>query len=280
MGDDNQKLTVVDEEVAERIKRDLEASLKGDKRRKYSRFVLAALGSIPWVGGLLAATSALDAEIEQGRTNTLHALWIEEQQSKVKELGQVLVDILARLESIGGDIQSRLESPDYLALVREGFRDWDQSETVEKKDLVRKLLTNAGATTLCPDDLIRLFLSWIRTYHEAHFMVIREIYKTPGIGRGQIWNRIHGSRPREDSAEADLFKLLITDLSIGRVIRQHRETDYAGNYLKKKSGGTRKSNSKTMKSAFDDNDPYELTELGSQFVHYTMDDVVIRVEGR
>jgi hypothetical protein len=34
-----------------------------------------------------------------------------------------------------------------------------------------------------------------------------------------------------------------------------------------------------MKSAFDSEEPYELTELGRQFVHYTMQEVVPRVEG-
>jgi hypothetical protein len=33
-----------------------------------------------------------------------------------------------------------------------------------------------------------------------------------------------------------------------------------------------------MKSAFDDEDRYVLTELGKQFVHYTMSEVVTRIE--
>jgi hypothetical protein len=32
-----------------------------------------------------------------------------------------------------------------------------------------------------------------------------------------------------------------------------------------------------MKSAFDNDEPYELTELGKYFVHYTMDEVVPRI---
>jgi hypothetical protein len=32
-----------------------------------------------------------------------------------------------------------------------------------------------------------------------------------------------------------------------------------------------------MKSAFDDKEAYVLTEMGKQFVHYTMNDVVMRV---
>jgi hypothetical protein len=35
--------------------------------------------------------------------------------------------------------------------------------------------------------------------------------------------------------------------------------------------------SKVMKSAFDDAEPYVLTSLGEQFVHYTMNEVVKRL---
>ena len=102
--------------------------------------------------------------------------------------------------------------------------------------------------------------------------MIKEIYQSQGITREQIWDRIRGSRPREDSAEADLFKMLVRDLSMGGVIRQFRETNYNGEYLKK----PHRSSSHTtgvMKSAFDNEEQYELTELGKQFVHYTMTDV-------
>lgn len=261
----------------EKTNSNLTATLKKENRQKYSRFILAALGSIPWVGGFLSASAALDAEREQGKINDLHELWIDEHREKVAELGEVLTEIVDKLEGISDEIDDRIQSPSYLSLIRKGFRQWDQAETQEKKDYIRKLVTNAGATKLCPDDLIRLFLDWVNQYHEAHFLVIREIYKKPGITRGEIWNNIHGSRPREDSAEADLFKLLIRDLSTGSVIHQHRETDYYGNYVKKPQLPREKSSSNVMKSAFDDTDPYELTELGGQFVHYTMEDVVTRI---
>jgi hypothetical protein len=72
-----------------------------------------------------------------------------------------------------------------------------------------------------------------------------------------------------------LFKLLIRDLSTGGIIRQHRETDYAGRFLKKTPArpSTAVAASKVAKSAFDDGDAYELTELGQQFVHYAMTDL-------
>lgn len=97
--------------------------------------------------------------------------------------------------------------------------------------------------------------------------------------RHEIWVSIYGPQlPRDDSAEADLYKMLIRDLSTGGVIRQPRETDYMGRYKTKTRGGPR-STSGVMKSAFDDNEDYVLTELGSQFVHYTMTELVPRLGG-
>ncbi len=244
------------------------------RRRKYSRFILASLGSVPWVGGFLAAMAARDAEKERREVNDIHSRWLEEHQRKIEELGATLAEIMMRVEQLGPEASERLENDDYLSLVRQGFRTWDNSATKEKRDLVKRLITNAAGTTLCTDDIVRLFIDWIDGYHEIHFAVIRAIYDHPGITRGGIWADIYGPVPREDSAEADLFKLLMRDLSTGGIVRQHRETTWDGQY-KRKTKKTRSSS--TLKSAFDTVDSYELTQLGSQFVHYTMEDVAPRL---
>ncbi|MEO0340592.1 MAG: hypothetical protein AAF242_15455 [Bacteroidota bacterium] len=246
------------------------------KKARITRFILSALSSIPWVGGFISASSALYAEIEQGKINYLQKLWLEEHQRKIGELAHTIFQIVDKLESSGIDIQERMESEEYLTLVRKGFKEWDNAETIEKKEYLRKLLTNAAATTLSTDDMIRLFIEWIKNYHETHFMVIKEIYKNRGITRGQIWRNISQSRPTENSVEADLYKLLIRDLSTGGIIRQHRKTDYHGNFIKKNP--VKKSKLSTYKSAFDEIEQYELTEMGQKFVHYTMEDVVTQIE--
>jgi|GEM_PF-6482967 len=89
--------------------------------------------------------------------------------------------MVRRLESFGEEVKARLESEEYLALIRKGFGEWDHADTAEKKKLIANLLTNAGATNITSDDVIRLFLDWIETYHEVHFAVIGEIYKRQGI---------------------------------------------------------------------------------------------------
>jgi hypothetical protein len=185
--------------------------------------------------------------------------------------------VTGRFISIGSDIEERIQSPEYLALVRQSFRNWDNAETEDKRRYTSNLITNSAGTRICSDDIVRLFSDWIEKYHESHFAVIREIYKNPGSTRYDIWSELYGEVPREDSAEADLFKLLIRDLSTGGVIRQPRDTNEAGQYLRRRAARHRSTPSQTLESAFEDTKQCVLTELGRQFVHYTMNEVVLRL---
>jgi hypothetical protein len=132
------------------------------------------------------------------------------------------------------------------------------------------------------DDILRLFLDWIDRYHEVHFEIIRVVYeeRQDPPTRYDIYCAIYGEQKmsRDDSAEADLFRLLISDLSLGRVIRQPRETDWLGRFKRRPRG--RRINTGTLDSAFEDTKQCVLTELGSQFVHYTMNELVSRLEGK
>lgn len=251
-------------------------AVTGDSWKKYSRVAMAALGGIPWVGSVLSAAATLSAEKDQEATNKIMFLWVQEHEQKLRELGATLGEVFERFDSLGDEVQKRIESDEYIILVRKTFRQWDQAETLEKKEMLKKLITNSGVVTLAQDDLVRLFLEWIEKYHEFHFAVIREIYLHPQITRMQIWQNIRGEIPRDDSAEAHLFKLLISDLSLGEVIGQYKETDAHGSYLKKKP--QKRSNTSTLQSAFEDTKPYVLTELGQQFVHYVMNEVVDQIE--
>ena len=258
----------------------LSDKLGDGSKRKYARFIVAALSSIPWIGGLIGAGASFSAEIEQGKVNELHRLWLAEHQQKARELVGTLTDIFARLENFGEEIRERIESPEYLNLVKKCFRSWDAADTQDKKQMLKKLITNACAIKLCPDDLVRLFIAWIDQYDESHFLVIKEIYRHPRSTRAQIWDTIHDVRPREDSAEADLFRYLIRDLSTGGVIRQERETDGYGNFYKRDTRGQgRETSSRVMESSFEATKPYVLTALGKQFVHYVMEDVVPQIGG-
>lgn len=62
--------------------------------------------------------------------------------------------------------------------------------------------------------------------------------------------------------------MLIRDLSTGGVIRQQKEIDAKGNFLLKRPARRAPPGQvqRTAKSAFDEVEPYELTDLGRQFV--------------
>lgn len=267
-----------DDENVEKIRDELVKSSPSTKRRVFEKFVSAALGSIPWVGGFLSA--AADFKFQEGdmREDNLQTQWLEEHTRKLARLSETLNYIASRFETLGEQIDERIQSEEYLDIVRKAFRTWDEADTDEKRKYIANLITNAGGTKLTSDDVIRLFIDWLDLYHEAHLAVIREIYQNPGSTRYDIWEAIYDNFPREDSAEADLYKMLIRDLSIGGVIRQERATTADGQFLRKPRTKTKGFRPTTMESAFDDSKPYVLTELGKQFVHYAMSEVVQRIE--
>jgi hypothetical protein len=255
--------------------------LKAESRRRRlaEKFFLAALGSLPWVGGFISVAASIPGDEKSAENETLQSKWLAANQDRLDELRETIDEIEERFENLGSQIHERIESESYLALVRRSFRAWDRAETKEKRTYTINLITNAAGYRLTSDDVVRLFIDWLDTYHEAHFAVIRELFRSSGATRYAIWMAIHGQLVREDSAEADLFKMLIRDLSTGGVLRQARETDIQGRFLRKSAPTTRGAAPRTMESAFEDEKPYVLTELGKQFVHYTMNEVVPRVGG-
>lgn len=251
--------------------------ITGSNWKKYARVTMAALGIIPWIGSLLGAAATLSSEKDQDGLSKLFYLWAKEHENKLNELGITLNSIFSRFESFGDRIRERIESDEYLNLVRKTFKQWDVAETLEKKEMLRKIITNAGGITAFHDDWIRMFIDWIEQYHELHFALIAQIYKNPNITRKQMWLNIKGSIPKDCSSEADMFKLLIDDLTRGRVIRQRREVDSEGRFYKKERRASRQSD--FMESPFDDEDEYVLTDLGAGFVHYAMDELTLQLDG-
>lgn len=249
------------------------------KGAKISRGALqVAGGAIPLAGGFLSAIAGAWSEKDQEKVNRFFEHWIRMIQEELKEKEKTVAEIMARLDLQDENITKRLESEGYQSLVKKTFRDWAGVESEEKRIFLRNILSNAAATTITSDDVIRLFLEWVSTYSELHFKVIGAIYNSAGITRAGIWAKIGKNQVREDSADADLYKLLIRDLSTGGIIRQHRETDYYGNYIKKQSRGGKGEGSDRLKSAFDDIEQYELTQLGQQFVHYAMTELPPKIE--
>ncbi len=276
MAEDNKKSEII--KTADIVSEEEQAVLEkitGGNWKKYTRVAMAALGILPWVGSLLGAAATLSAENDQEGTTKLLFLWIKEHEIKLKELGATLNSIFGRFESFGERINTRIESEEYLGLVRKTFKKWDEAETLEKRAMLRKLITNAGGITVVQDDWVRMFLDWIEQYHELHFSIIAQIHQNPEITRKAMWMNIKGSIPKDNSAEADMFKLLIDDLTRGRVIRQKREVNSQGQFYKKQRREARQSD--FMESPFDDEDQYVLTELGTGFVQYVMNELTPQI---
>ena len=253
---------------------------KGGKSGRWVRGALQVIsGAVPIAGGALSLIASTWSETEQERVNRFLEHWVRMLRDEIDEKERTLVEIMARLDIHDEKIAERIESREFQSLVRKTFREWSGAESEEKRVYIRNILANAAATSLTSDDVLRLFISWINTYSEMHFQVIAAIYNSDGITRGNIWAKIGKGRAREDSAEADLYKLLFRDLSTGGIIRQHRDVDYYGNFVSKTPERRPKgSGPKPSVSAFDNEEGYELTELGKQFIHYAMSDLPIRIE--
>jgi len=266
--------------IVERLRSELEKTKPSRKRRAIEKFFLAALGSIPWVGGFLSAAAAFKVEETSIKSNSLQTEWLEEHQEKLEALQGTLAEIQRRFEAFGPAVEERIQSKEYLGLVRKAFRVWDEADTEEKRGFVANIVTNSAGTRACSDDVVRLFIEWLEFYHEVHFAVIREVFSNPGSTKFDIWSGIYGDIPREDSAEADLYKRVMRDLSTGNVIRQVRDTNELGQFIRKRPKRTRRGAAATiLESAFEDTKPHVLTEIGKQFVHYTMNEVVTRITG-
>jgi hypothetical protein len=204
---------------------------------------------------------------------TNYADCLEEHEKQFSEITNLVFSTMTRLDLDDDEIRRRVESDEYQGLVRRAFRDRSTYDTDAKTEHLRKLLANAAFPGVVPDDLIRLFIDWLSRYNDLHFRVMATLRSTPLSTRADIWDLMHGESVREDSAEADLFAYLITELSLGHVIRQEREKTSDGQFLKARPKRTR-ARSPYMKSRFDDEKSYELTELGNRFIHYVMDEVV------
>lgn len=253
---------------------------KSGKVAKISRGALQTVGgAIPFAGGVLSAIAGAWSEGEHEKVNRFFKHWIQMLQDELKEKEQTIIEIMARLNLQDDAISERVESKEYQSLLRKTFREWSGAESKDKREYIRNILSNAAATRVTSDDVVRLFIDWINQYSEMHFQVIGAIYNSDGITRSQIWKKIGKGPVREDSADADLYKLLFRDLSTGGIIRQHREIDRFGNFVPKPTQRRPKgSGPKPPVSAFDENEGYDLTALGRQFVHYAMTDLPLRIE--
>lgn len=92
-----------------RIRTELTQSQPSRKRRIVERFLLAAIGSIPWIGGFLSAAAAIPGDEKHHRSDSLRTLWLEAHQEKIGLLGDTLSEIETRFEKLGPDVEERIQ---------------------------------------------------------------------------------------------------------------------------------------------------------------------------
>lgn len=252
---------------------------KSSNSNKIARAAIQSVaGAIPVIGGVLSAAAGAWSEKEQDKINEFVAAYMQMMRDEMEEKHQTMADILLRLDMQDEKISERVKTSEYQSLVRKAFRDWAGAESQQKRNYIRNVLTNAAATDVSSNDTVRLFLDWLYRYSEFHLAVVGQIYRNPGATRLDIWEGLGKEAVRDDSADADLFRLLIRDLSTGGIIRQFRETDSRGSFIKTSNHNRpRQTSSRVMTSAFEDDKPYVLTDLGSKFVHYAMTDIPVKI---
>ena len=160
---------------------------------RYARFALAFLsGAVPIVGGALGGAAGAWSEAEQEHFNRIFASWLKLQEDEIREIGITIFEILSRIDINDETVQKRIESAKYLSLIKKCFRDWSAAESEEKRVLIRNILTNAAVHKICSDDVVVFFIQWIEIYSEAHFAVIKFVYKNVGCTRLEIWGGVSG----------------------------------------------------------------------------------------
>jgi methylthioribose-1-phosphate isomerase len=137
MGDENDKLAPLDY-VVESIKAEIELSTPSRRQRIFEAIALAALGSIPWLGGVIAAASSAAGRYKEGESQAqrddLLKEWLQEHQEKLQKLRSTLEQMVRRIEGFGEKVEERITSKEYLTLVRKTFRQWDEADTTKNAD--------------------------------------------------------------------------------------------------------------------------------------------------
>ena len=123
-----------------------------------------ASGAVPLVGGILSAIAGAWSENEQAKVNRFFDQWVRMLEEEIREKEATVIEIMARLNLQDEKITARVESREFQSLVKKTFRDWAGAESEDKRVLIRNLLSNAAASTVSSDDVVRMFIDWIGQY--------------------------------------------------------------------------------------------------------------------
>src|SRR5688572_8120127 len=121
-----------DDSTVEMIGAELATGSSSKRPRIGEKVFLAASEATPSNGGVIASAVAIPRDEADTKADDLRTKWLEAHERKLITLREELDAIHARFESLGPDIEERIQSPEYLGVVRQAFRVWDQAETEEK----------------------------------------------------------------------------------------------------------------------------------------------------
>src|SRR5438309_12072971 len=98
--------------VVESIKAEIELSSPSRRQRIFEAIALAALGSIPWVGGVIAAASVAAGKYRDGEAAVekegLLREWLQQHQEKMQKLRATVEELITRDEASGRAGESRI----------------------------------------------------------------------------------------------------------------------------------------------------------------------------
>jgi hypothetical protein len=72
----DKEISVSDTQVVDRLRSEIEGAEPSRRSRIIEKFILAALSSIPWVGGVLGAAESYRSEEGASRLNHLQTEWL------------------------------------------------------------------------------------------------------------------------------------------------------------------------------------------------------------
>ena len=82
---------LIDASAEDQIRNALSLAKESRAWRIFKKLLMAAMGSIPWVGGFIAAAASIrEEEKGQLQINELHRQWLEEHADKMAKLAQTL----------------------------------------------------------------------------------------------------------------------------------------------------------------------------------------------
>ena len=91
---------IANNDKAELIQSEITKLTPTGRKRFFKKFLLAALGSIPWVGGFISTMASLKTEAGDIKADDIRTQWLNEHQRKIKLLASTLNDIAERFEKL------------------------------------------------------------------------------------------------------------------------------------------------------------------------------------